>query len=296
MKAAFIAIIGAPNAGKSTLLNQIIGSKISIVTPKVQTTRSTLKAIYVQDETQLVFVDTPGIFTPKRTLEKAIVETAWSGLEGIDQVLVIIDAIKGFCENLEIILERLQSKKITPILVINKIDIITKEKLSRTITEAKNRFTFKEIFTISALMRDGVEELLNYLSKEAPEHEWYFPEDQLTTTPMRVIASEITREKLFLSLADELPYNLTVETETWEQQKNGSIKINQVIYVSKDTHKQIILGYKGEMIKTIGILARKNIEEIFENKVHLFLFVKVRENWTKDPERYKYLDMQLPTK
>ena len=295
MKAAFIAIIGAPNAGKSTLLNQIIGSKISIVTPKVQTTRSTLKAIYLKEETQLVFVDTPGIFTPKRTLEKAIVETAWSGLEGIDEVLVIIDATKNFCGDLEIILEKLKVKKITPILVINKTDIVTKEKLSRIVAEAKDIFSFKEIFTISALMKNGVEELLNYLCLAAPEHEWYFPEDQLTTTSMRVIASEITREKLFLSLSDELPYNLTVETETWEEQKNGSIKINQVIYVSKDTHKQIVLGRKGEMIKKIGTLARKNIEEMVENKVHLFLFVKVRENWTKDPERYKYLDMKLPT-
>lgn len=295
MKAAFIAIIGAPNAGKSTLLNQIIGSKISIVTPKVQTTRSTLKAIYLKEETQLVFVDTPGIFTPKRTLEKAIVETAWSGLEGIDEVLVIIDATKNFCGDLEIILEKLKVKKITPILVINKTDIVTKEKLARIVAEAKDIFSFKEIFTISALMKNGVEELLNYLCLAAPEHEWYFPEDQLTTTSMRVIASEITREKLFLSLSDELPYNLTVETETWEEQKNGSIKINQVIYVSKDTHKQIVLGRKGEMIKKIGTLARKNIEEMVENKVHLFLFVKVRENWTKDPERYKYLDMKLPT-
>ncbi len=296
MRAAFVAIAGAPNAGKSTLLNQVIGMKLSIVSPKVQTTRTNLKGIYVNKDVQLVFVDTPGIFSPKRILEEAIVNTAWAGLDGIDIILLIVDAVKGICEEVEQIINKFHSQKIKPIIVINKVDLVTKDKLARLVDKIESINLFKKIIFISALKNDGVDKLLNYLIEIAPENDWYFPEDQLTTTNLRVLASEITREKLFLNLSDELPYNLTVETETWEEQKNGSIKINQVIYVAKDTHKPIVLGANGAMIKKIGMLARKEIEELAQNKVHLFLFVKVRDNWFEDPARYKYLDMQTPLK
>jgi GTP-binding protein Era len=293
-KAAFVAIAGSPNVGKSTLLNQVIGNKISIVSPKVQTTRTTLKGIYNKDDTQIVFVDTPGIFAPKRALEEAIVNTAWYGLQGIDLVLLVIDAVRGVCDDTQLIIDKLISNQIKPMLILNKKDLVTKEKLNRLIDQYKETNQFEEIIAVSALKAEGMEELLSFLVKKAPEHEWYFPEDQLTTAPVRLLASEITREKLFLNLADELPYNLTVETESWEEQKNGSVKINQVIFVAKETHKQIVLGASGNMIKKIGMLARVEIEELLECKVHLFLFVKVRENWFNDPERYRYLEMQQP--
>ncbi len=295
-KAAFIAIAGAPNAGKSTLLNQLVGSKLSIVSPKVQTTRTTLKAIYVQDNAQLVFVDTPGIFAPKRALEESIVKTAWHGMQGIDLVLLLVDGTHGLCDNSRIILEQLKNNKIKPILILNKSDLVTKEKIKRLIEEYENTGDFQKVMAVSAMKSDGVSNLIAYLIDQSPQAAWYFPEDQLTTEPMRVLASEITREKLFLNLHDELPYNLTVETESWEEQRNGSIKIHQSIYVTKNTHKQILLGSKGDMIKKIGTLARIDIEKLTDTKVHLFLFVKIREDWTNDPERYRYLGMQFEKK
>jgi GTP-binding protein Era len=295
-KAAFVAICGAPNVGKSTILNQAVGTKLSIVSPKVQTTRTNLKAIYNQNDTQLVFIDTPGIFNPSKLLEEAIVKTAWSGLDGIDLVLLIIDAVRGITLEANNIIEKLKSNKIKPILLINKKDLVTADKLKRLIDEYALDTRFSKVLAVSALKNENIEELLAYLVKQAPVSEWYFPEDQLTTTPLRVIASEITREKLFLSLADELPYNLTVETESWLEQKNGSIKVNQVIFVSRASHKQIILGAKGQMIKKIGSLARQEIEHLVGQKIHLFLFVKVRDNWFSDPARYNYLEMQKPEK
>lgn len=296
MKSAFIAITGSPNVGKSTILNQIIGNKISIVSPKVQTTRTNIKAIYNQHNTQLIFVDTPGIFTPKRVLEEAIVNTAWNGIQGIDIVLLVIDAIRAICDDTQEIIRKFKELKSKPILIINKCDLVTKEKLKKLIEKYSQQGIFTEIFAISALKNEALDILLNYLVEKAPEHEWYFPEDQMTTTSARLLASEITREKLFLNLSDELPYNLTVETETWEEQKNGSVKINQIIFVTKDTHKQIILGSSGKMIKKIGTLARQEIEKLLGYKIHLYLFVKVREDWFNDPERYKYLEMQPPKK
>ncbi len=293
-KAAFVAICGSPNVGKSTILNQVIGTKLSIVSPKVQTTRTTLKAIYNQGESQLVFVDTPGIFTPTRVLEEAIVKTAWSGLDGIDIVLLVIDAVRGICADTEQIITKFVAHKVKPILLINKKDIVTTEKLNRLVEEYSNSENFEKVLTISALKGEGTDELLNYLISKSPESEWYFPEEQLTTAPLRVIASEITREKLFLNLSDELPYNLTVETESWEEQKDGSVKVSQSIFVAKDSHKQIVLGSKGQMIKKIGTLAREEISNLAGYKIHLFLFVKVRENWFSDPERYRYLEMQQP--
>jgi len=295
-KAAFVAICGSPNVGKSTLLNKIIGTKLAIVSPKVQTTRTTLNAIYNKDNTQLVFVDTPGIFTPKRSLEEAIVKTAWTGLQGIDLIILVVDAIKGICTDTENIIKQLTQYGINPILVINKKDLLTQEKLQRLLKEYQESYKFKKIIAISAKQEQEIDKLLSYLVSEAPENDWYFPEDQLTTSSMRLLASEITREKLFLNLSDELPYNLTVETESWQTQKDGSIKVNQAIFVARDTHKQIILGSKGAMIKKIGTLARKEIEELTGAKIHLFLFIKLRENWFTDPERYNYLGMQQPAK
>jgi GTP-binding protein Era len=292
-KAAFIAICGAPNVGKSTLLNQLVSMKLSIVSPKVQTTRTTLKAIYTEGEAQLVFVDTPGIFKPKRSLEEAIVKTAWFGLQGIDLVLLVVDATFGLCENAHDIIKKLKANKIKPILLLNKADLITKEKQRRLFEEYKSSGDFKEVLAVSAMKNIGIKELLDYLISQSPEASWYFPDDQLTTESLRVLASEITREKLFLNLHDELPYNLTVETESWEDQPNGSVKIHQSIYVARSTHKQIILGAKGSMIKKIGTLARQDIETLVDAKVHLFLFVKIREDWVNDPERYSYLGMQF---
>lgn len=295
-KAAFIAICGSPNVGKSTILNQIIGTKLSIVSPKVQTTRTNLKAIYNQGDNQLVFIDTPGIFTPSRELEEAIVKTAWSGLDGIDMVLLVIDAVRGICSDTNQILSQFIALKIKPILLINKRDMVTAEKLNRLTEEYSNSRKFEKVLTISALRNEGVEALLQYLISKSPHSKWYFPKEQMTTAPLRVIASEITREKLFLHLSDELPYNLTVETESWEEQKNGSVKVNQLIFVSKNSHKQIVLGNKGQMIKKIGMLAREEIGQLANCNIHLFLFVKVRENWFSDPNRYKYLEMQQPEK
>lgn len=293
-KAAFIAICGSPNVGKSTILNQIIGTKLSIVSPKVQTTRTNLKAIYNKDDSQLIFVDTPGIFTPSRELEDAIVKTAWSGIDGIDMILLVIDAVRGICSDTDQIMSRFIAHGVKPILLINKQDMVTTEKLNRLTAEYINSGNFTEVLTISALKNKGIEDLLNYIISKSPESEWYFPKEQMTTAPLRVIASEITREKLFLNLSDELPYNLTVETESWEEQKNGSVKVNQLIFVAKNSHKQIVLGNKGQMIKKIGTLARKEIGQLADCNIHLFLFVKVRENWFSDPERYRYLEMQQP--
>ena len=291
-KASFIAISGSPNVGKSTLLNKIIGDKISIVSPKVQTTRSTLNGIYNQGDTQLVFVDTPGIFTPTRPLEEAIVNAAWTGIQGLDMTLLVIDSVRGICADTQHIIDTVRPENL--ILVLNKRDLVTTEKLNRLITALEAIGKFKKIFPISAIKNDGVKEFVDYLIKESPESPWYYPEDQITTSPVRLLSSEVTREKLFLALSDELPYHLTVETESWEEKRDGSVKINQSIFVSRDGHKQIILGSNGQMIKKIGTLARLEIEKLLDCKVHLFLFVKVRENWFTDPERYKYLGMQPP--
>ena len=295
-KAAFVAIAGAPNVGKSTFLNEAVGSKISIVSPKVQTTRTTLKAIYTYEDTQLVFIDTPGIFNPKHALEESIVKTAWFGIKGIDIIMLVIDAVRGLCDDSRNILNKLKQDKIKPILLLNKIDLLTNEKQKRLFDEYKSTEEFKDVFPISAIKNHGIDSLINYLIKNSPISPWHFPEDQLTTESMRILASEITREKLFLNLNDELPYNLTVETESWEEKKNSDIIIHQSIYVAKKTHKQIILGHKGQMIKKIGMLARHDIEDLVGAKVHLFLFVKIREDWTSDPARYSYLGMQYEKK
>ncbi|MCE3254886.1 MAG: GTP-binding protein Era [Rickettsiaceae bacterium] len=282
-----IALIGAPNAGKSTLANNLVGQKISIVSPKVQTTRNTLKAIMVEGDTQIAFLDTPGVFIPKtnRPLERAIVRSAWQAIKEADFVCLLIDANQGLGSNNEQILKDLEFHKIKPIIAINKVDSIAKEKILGTIAALSER-GFEKIFLISAATGDGVEDLKQHLISIAQEGPWQFNDDEITDAPMKFIAAEITREQLFLKLNQDLPYSLYVRTDAWEDLKNGQVKISQTISVLKESQKMIVLGKKGSMIKQIGEEARKAIGEILGTKVHLFLFVKVEEDWINKKESY----------
>ncbi len=280
-KSAVISIVGRPNAGKSTLLNRLIGHKISIVTPKVQTTRSMIKGIVTRDDTQFVFIDTPGIFEPKKTLEKAMVRCAWSSIIGADIVLLLLD-VRDELDELQLqIIDRLKEQKINLVILLNKIDI-SDLKTALLKYQVTTLLPSVPVFLISAMNGDGVDNLVSFLESQSPEKPWYYDEDDITTLPMRFLASEITREHLFLELQDELPYNLTVDTETWEEFKDGSVKIRQVIIVSRASHKSIVLGKNGGMIKKIGQEARKQIKDCLGMETHLFLFVKVRENWDSD--------------
>ncbi|TDQ28205.1 GTP-binding protein Era [Phyllobacterium brassicacearum] len=293
-RSGFIALIGAPNAGKSTLVNQLVGSKVSIVTHKVQTTRALVRGIVIHDQAQMVLVDTPGIFKPKRRLDRAMVTTAWGGAKDADLILVLIDAELGINEEAEAILDSLHEKKRKVILVLNKVDRIEAPKLLELARQANDKVNFDKTFMISALKGYGCKDLLKYLADNLPEGPWYYPEDQISDMPMRMLAAEITREKLYLRLHNELPYSSTIETESWEEKPDGSVRIAQVIYVERDSQKKIVLGHKGEAIKSIGQAARKELMEILEQKVHLFLFVKVRDNWGNDPERYREMGLEFP--
>lgn len=292
-KSGFVALIGAPNAGKSTLVNQLVGTKVSIVTHKVQTTRALIRGIVVHDNAQIVLVDTPGIFSPRRRLDRAMVSTAWNGAKDADIVMVIIDAQAGINEEVEAILEALPKINQEKILVLNKVDVIARPTLLELTAKLNERAHFTRTFMVSALNGSGCRDLLEYLCKELPNGPWYYPEDEISDMPMRQLAAEITREKLYLRLHNELPYASTVETETWEERPDGSVKINQVIYVERDGQKKIVLGAKGETIKAIGQAARKELMEILEQNVHLFLFVKVRDNWGNDPERYREMGLDF---
>lgn len=287
----FVALLGAPNAGKSTLVNQLVGTKVSIVTHKVQTTRALVRGIAIRDRTQIVFVDTPGVFSPKRRLDRAMVKTAWGGAKDADLVLPIVDAQRGVSEEVEAILQRLKDVKQPKILLLNKVDQIKREKLLGLTQEISAKGEFERVFMISALNGSGCDDLMAYLAQRLPEGPWYYPEDQISDLPLRQLAAEITREKLFLRLHQELPYASTVETELWENRPDGSVRIEQTIYVERDSQKAIVLGHKGETVKAIGQAARKEIAEAAEQKVHLFLFVKVRENWGDDPERYREMGL-----
>ncbi len=293
-KCGFVALIGAPNAGKSTLSNQIAGGKISIVTHKVQTTRARIRAIAIANATQIILIDTPGIFKPKRKLDKAMVAAAWGGADDSDITLVLIDAAKGMNDENKNILKNLDVSNAKNIwLVLNKIDLIKNEKLL-AISEAFNEFfPFEHSFMISADKGHGVKQLIATLETAMPESIWLYPEDQMADIPSRLLAAEITREKLFLKLHDELPYSLTVETEAWKEQKDGSVRIEQVIFVRRNSQKKIVLGERGAMIKLIGQQSRLEIGEILGQKVHLFLFVKVRDNWIDDPERLKQMGLDI---
>ncbi|MFP6729287.1 MAG: GTPase Era [Alphaproteobacteria bacterium] len=294
-RCGFVALVGAPNAGKSTLLNWMVGGKISIVTPKVQTTRSRITGICMADEnTQIIFLDTPGIFEPKRRLEKAMVTAAWSGAHDADFVVLLVDAKRGFDGDSRRIIEGLVSRKRRAVLALNKIDGISREALLPLAAKLNETGVFSDSFMISALKGDGVDDLRDFLAARMPPGPWLYPEDQLSDIPLRLLAAETTREKLFLRLHQELPYALGVETESWEELKDGSLRIDQVIYVLRDSHKPIVLGKGGKQIKAVGQAARLDLEAFLGQRVHLFIHVKVAPKWTDDPARYRDMGLEFP--
>ena len=285
-RAGFVSLIGAPNAGKSTITNNFAGSKVSIVSPKAQTTRTIVKGIGIYDNTQIIFLDTPGIFKPRRRLDRAMVASAWGGLKDADIVVLVVDAKRGFDDETRTIIDKLNQDKIEAVLVLNKVDLVQKEKLlvlSAALNEAGN---FKETFMISALTGQNIDDFYRYLADNLPQNPWYYPEEQMSDMPLKLLAAEVVREKLFLYLRQELPYSLTVEPELWERKEDGSVRAEMTIYVERDNQKVIVLGKGGSMIKKIGQAARHELEEMLEERIHLFLFVKVRENWINDPARY----------
>ena len=293
-RCGFVALIGAPNAGKSTLLNALVGAKVTIVSRKVQTTRALIRGITIEDQAQLIFVDTPGIFAPKRRLDRAMVTTAWTGAHDADLVGVLIDARKGLEEEAEAILDKVAEVKQPKVLILNKIDLVAKEKLLTLAQAANDKVKFEATFMISALNGDGVADLKKWLAERVPSGPWLYPPDQMSDAPLRQLAAEITREKLFERLHQELPYHSTVETEVWKELRKGDIRIEQTVYVERESQRKIVLGKGGQTIKAIGEAARKEIAELVESKVHLFLFVKVREGWGEDPERYRAMGLEFP--
>jgi GTPase len=286
-----VALIGAPNAGKSTLLNRLVGRKLSIVTPKPQTTRTRLLGIATQGPTQIIYVDTPGIFAPRRRLDRAMVAAAWSGAEDADETVLLVDAVRGVDRDMRRILERLAERGRKSILALNKIDLVRRESLLGLAERLSREARLDLVFMISARTGDGVDDLKRHLAAALPEGPWLFPDDQLSDMPERVIAAEVTREQVFLQLRDELPYGSTVETERWEDKNDGSARIEQVIFVQRPSQRAIVLGRAGQRIKAIGARARVELEHMLERRVHLFLFVKVRENWVEDRERYAALGL-----
>ena len=293
-RAGFVALIGAPNVGKSTLVNTLVGSKVTIVSKKVQTTRALIRGIAIEDNAQIILVDTPGIFAPKRRLDRAMVTTAWSGAHDADLVCLLLDAKKGIDDEADAILSRLQAVKHPKILVINKVDLVPRETLLALAKAANDRMAFEETFMIAALNGDGVADLRTALAKRVPPGPYLYPIDQLSDAPMRHLAAEITREKIYQKLHQELPYQSTVETDTWQERKDGSVKIEQTIFVERESQRKIVLGKAGATIKAIGAASRQELAEIVEHPVHLFLFVKVRENWSDDPERYREMGIEFP--
>jgi GTP-binding protein Era len=293
-RCGFIALIGAPNVGKSTLINALVGSKVAIVSHKVQTTRALLRGIATEGEAQLVLVDTPGIFAPKRRLDRAMVTNAWAGAHDADVIGVLIDAKRGLDEESVAVLDKLVAARQPKLLLINKIDLVEKAVLLTLAKAANERVPFAATFMISALSGDGVADLKRWLAAQAPPGPWHYPEDQITDAPLRQLAAEITREKLFLRLHQELPYQSTVETEVWKEVKGGAVRIEQTIYVVRESQRKIVLGKGGQTIKAIGADARREIADMIEAPVHLFLFVKVRERWGDDPERYREIGLEFP--
>jgi GTP-binding protein Era len=293
-RCGFIALIGAPNAGKSTLLNALVGSKVAIVSHKVQTTRNLVRGIVIEGAAQLVFIDTPGIFAPQRRLDRAMVKSAWGGAHDADIVGLIIDAQRGVDDAADAILTGLREVPKPKILIINKIDLVAKPPLLALAQDIGKRVAFGAVFMVSALTGDGVGDIKAWLAINVPEGPWHYPPDEISDAPLRSLAAEITREKLYHRLHQELPYQSTVETDTWKELKDGSVRVEQTIYVERESQRKIVLGKGGQTIKAIGADARREIADIVEAPVHLFLFVKVREGWGEDPERYRGMGLEFP--
>ena len=293
-RCGFVALIGAPNVGKSTLVNALVGSKVTIVSRKVQTTRALIRGIVIENNAQIILVDTPGIFSPKRRLDRAMVSTAWSGAHDADLVCVLLDAKAGIDEEADAILKKAASVDHEKILVLNKIDLVPREKLLALAKTANDRLAFAHTFMIAALSGDGVDDLRHALADMVPAGPFHYPEDQMSDAPMRHLAAEITREKIYRQLHQELPYQSTVETDSWTERKDNSIRIEQTIFVERESQRKIVLGKGGATIKAIGAESRKEIAEITGVPVHLFLFVKVRENWGDDPDRYREMGLEFP--
>ncbi len=293
-RCGFVALIGAPNVGKSTLVNALVGSKVTIVSRKVQTTRALIRGIAIEGKSQIILVDTPGIFAPKRRLDRAMVSTAWSGAHDADLVCVLLDAKSGLDDEADGILAKAAGVDHDKILVLNKIDLVPREKLLALAQSANERLKFVQTFMVSALSGDGVGDLLKSLAALVPASPFLYPEDQMSDAPMRQLAAEITREKIFRQLHQELPYQSTVETDSWTERKDKSVRIEQTIFVERESQRKIVLGKGGSAIKSIGADSRKELTEILGVPVHLFLFVKVRENWGDDPDRYREMGLEFP--
>jgi GTP-binding protein Era len=293
-RCAFVALIGAPNVGKSTLVNALVGAKVTIVSPKVQTTRNLVRGIAIEGKSQLVFVDTPGIFVPRRRLDRAMVTSAWTGAHDADIVALMIDAKRGIDDETDAILQKLGDVAGRRLLVLNKVDLVAKLNLLALAQEANGRTPFAATFMVSARTGDGIGDLKAWLAAEAPEGPWHYPEDQISDAPLRTLAAEITREQVFNRLHQELPYRSTVETEVWKELRDGAVRVEQTIYVERESQRKIVLGKGGASIKAIGAAARAEIAKIIEQPVHLFLFVKVREGWGDDPERFREMGLEFP--
>jgi GTPase len=292
-RCGFIAVIGAPNAGKSTLVNTLVGTKVSIVSHKVQTTRTPLRGIAIVGNSQLVFIDTPGLFQPRRRLDRAMLNAAWGGIGDADLIALLIDACQGLDQEAQRILEELKGVAAPLVLILNKIDRVHKTRLLQLAADINRRLGFAATFMVSALDGNGVGDLKRYFAAEVPPGPWHFPEDEVCDAPLRLLAAEITREKIYARLHDELPYQTAVETTGWQEKKNG-VRIEQTIFVERDSQKRIVLGKGGQMIKQLSMEARKELVEILEQPVHLFLFVKVRQDWENDPERYREMGLTFP--
>ena len=293
-RCAFVALIGAPNVGKSTLVNALVGTKVTIVSPKVQTTRTLVRGIAIEGRSQLVFVDTPGIFAPRRRLDRAMVTSAWTGAHDADIVALMVDAKRGLEEETDAILAKLKDVGKRKILILNKVDLVDKSSLLALAQGANARADFAATFMVSALAGDGLPDVKAWLAANAPAGPWHYPEDQISDAPLRSLAAEITREQVFNRLHQELPYRSTVETEVWKELRDGGVRIEQTIYVERESQRKIVLGKGGTTIKAIGADSRKELADILERPVHLFLFVKVRENWGNDPERYREMGLEFP--
>jgi GTP-binding protein Era len=293
-RCGFVALIGAPNAGKWTLLNRLVGTKVSIVTHKVQTTRTTIRGIALHHASQIIFVDTPGIFPPKRRLDRAMLETAWMGARDADLVALLVDAARGIDDEVGDILDKLSAIAQPKLLILNKIDAVERTRLLALAEAANGKADFSRTFMVSALTGDGCDDLLAAIADAVPKGPWLYPEDQISDMPLRSVAAEITREKMLMRLHDELPYTSTVETTSWQDRPDGSVRIDQTIFVARENHRKMVLGKGGQTIKAISQQARAEIAGAIERRVHLFLFVKVREKWADDPERYREMGLEFP--